>query len=371
MTYEYQDEDVSYISNTYFNKTVTKTVRVYEAYKSEGTGRKTNGKYVEPVAYEATYRHNQRGFSVEPIVVNGKPYLQRALTAFGTPPSSCYGNVSKNNLINKAIGDAGQQKMLLGETIGGAKESFNMITKRSRQLYNAIRAIRRLDFAQAASILGHPGKGPSKSNSAASAFLELQFGWLPLLDDIYTATDLISNGVNTSLEDGYVVGRSGATSSGSGEGEHSQTSHRVLYTGESGAHVKMVFGFRHPCKGRTLNQLGILNPASIAWDLSAMSFVADWIFPVSDFLNAFSAKAGLSYKYGYYSVLKRAESTGVVFDSSINPTTKWVFEQLPYRESIVTERELVTDVPRLPDFQLPNSLSQAAIAAALITQRYT
>jgi hypothetical protein len=49
---------------------------------------------------------------------------------------------------------------------------------------------------------------------------------------------------------------------------------------------------------RTLNQLGLLNPASLVWELVPWSFVVDWFCPIGPVLNAMTAPAGLTFVTG-------------------------------------------------------------------------
>lgn len=50
---------------------------------------------------------------------------------------------------------------------------------------------------------------------------------------------------------------------------------------------------------RALNRLGLLNPLSLAWELVPFSFVFDWIVPVGETLQTFSATRGLRFQGGH------------------------------------------------------------------------
>jgi hypothetical protein len=53
---------------------------------------------------------------------------------------------------------------------------------------------------------------------------------------------------------------------------------------------------------RTLNQLGLLNPLSLIYELTPWSFVVDWFVPIGPVLNALTAPAGLIFVSGTKSV---------------------------------------------------------------------
>lgn len=49
---------------------------------------------------------------------------------------------------------------------------------------------------------------------------------------------------------------------------------------------------------RTLNRAGLVNPVSLAWELVPFSFCVDWIIPVGETLDAFTAPIGLEFQGG-------------------------------------------------------------------------
>ena len=58
---------------------------------------------------------------------------------------------------------------------------------------------------------------------------------------------------------------------------------------------------------RAFNQLGLLNPVSLAWELVPWSFVVDWVLPIGSVLSALSAPAGLIFIDGSLSARTSAE----------------------------------------------------------------
>lgn len=53
----------------------------------------------------------------------------------------------------------------------------------------------------------------------------------------------------------------------------------------------------------TLQQFGITNPLLLAWDLSAASFVVDWVFPVADYLSTLDTFIGKKFVGGCISYI--------------------------------------------------------------------
>lgn len=59
---------------------------------------------------------------------------------------------------------------------------------------------------------------------------------------------------------------------------------------------------------RAVNQLGLLNPASLAWELVPFSFVIDWALPIGPVLQALTAPAGLRFVNG--SISRKLNASG-------------------------------------------------------------
>lgn len=55
-----------------------------------------------------------------------------------------------------------------------------------------------------------------------------------------------------------------------------------------------------------IDRTGMLNPLSVAWELSPFSFVLDWGIPVGSFLESLTATAGLDFASGFMSTRKQA-----------------------------------------------------------------
>lgn len=124
------------------------------------------------------------------------------------------------------------------------------------------------------------------SRGAASAFLELHFGWEPLVKDIHAAVNVLQ----CPLKASHIKAK--------GRGVPIQSS----YSSGVIRHAKVV----GTCKGFVsaqvevvdpnlwlANSLGLINPATVVWELIPFSFVVDWFVNVGQFLSQFSDTVGL------------------------------------------------------------------------------
>jgi hypothetical protein len=169
-------------------------------------------------------------------------------------------------------------------------KSCAMIADRATQLLLAFRKIRKGDFGGAARTLKiSTPKGATTRQNWASNYLEFHFGWAPMVGDIYNAIDVLQNplkGVkvhasarNSYPERGYPP--PGAYS----RGKQYTTLHRVRYGLEVSVNNPNLW---------LANQLGLINPATVAWELVPFSFVVDWFVNVSQFLETGTDFVGLN-----------------------------------------------------------------------------
>lgn len=56
---------------------------------------------------------------------------------------------------------------------------------------------------------------------------------------------------------------------------------------------------------KSLTAIGLMDPASTAWELVPWSFVVDWTLPIGDWLSSLSATLGLSFRAGSYTYISK------------------------------------------------------------------
>lgn len=182
----------------------------------------------------------------------------------------------------------------LALTLLDLPKSIEMIRNRSLQLISAVRDVRRGNVAGA---LRHLGAESSRHNDKlikrlkvkdpASSWLEINFGWKPLISDIYQACDVLQN------EFDFTSVRSSSKGSLAKRIVHSSDvveSYIVDYRVISGGHVRVT----NP-NLFLATQLGLTNPVAVAWDFIPFSFVVDWFLPVNSFLKSFSNDYGIEF----------------------------------------------------------------------------
>lgn len=191
------------------------------------------------------------------------------------------------------------------------------------------------------------------SQFAASTWLELQYGWTPLLYDVYGSAEYVAKLLHDSSVDLIVkaAGKGSSTDTYSNSNEQS--------TAVANAIVKHIVHLKvsDPLL-RNSAALGLTNPLNVAWELVPFSFVADWFLPIGATLNSLSALQG-------YTVVDSCTSTKIeetkVFTSNNS--------RFPC-SATATEREFKrvkggTPPIYAPRLDLPNLLSWRKAATSL------
>jgi len=261
-----------------------------------------------------------------------------------------------------------------------AGKTMTMVGNAAMNIAAAIGNLRRGDFVSAAGNLGVTARRRAKSRftrawarnkaqAVASGWLGLQYGWGPLLDDVYGGINEINDiGANQGIvlnstskagrEVPYRFYRPWTESFGWSVVQTGSTTVGVRY----GVTYKRMLG-----APQDLPRLGITNPAVVAWELVPYSFVVDWFLPIGKFLENLDATLGVSFLGGYRTHFRRGEYTQVKNYSS---------KDYPYLGStssslkrVIVSRIVLSDFPAipLPRFKNPVSFLHMANGLALLT----
>lgn len=132
-----------------------------------------------------------------------------------------------------------------------------------------------------------------KASALGSNYLEFHFGWEPLMKDIENSFDLFTDPMRDRLGM-WVRGASSAT--------HTvPPDFAYMYSINTERYWKSSVSIRARVKISNLdlyqaNQLGLLNPAVLLWELVPFSFIVDWFVNVGDFLSSFNDFWGLDFQ---------------------------------------------------------------------------
>jgi hypothetical protein len=277
---------------------------------------------------------------------------------------------ANDEAVGKALGRAKDQTANWAENLATSKQSYKMITGLMTRVIKAYRAARQGNFARAASHLGVSLSGPNRrdrqTGSLASGWLELQYGWLPLLSDIFATVTAIQQYQAKKaplIRVSATVARDKSRTGTSNFGNRLTT---LVY--ETKLTSKVILYFRLENEDlRTVAQMGITNPVALAWELLPFSFVLDWLLPIGNYLSNLDSTLGLIYVKGGVTVCKDCKVKAILTSSS---PYEDVFLQAEHQLFSVNRDSFpVKPSQKVPHFKNPVSEMHVANAMALLRQQ--
>lgn len=247
----------------------------------------------------------------------------------------------------------------LAELLATRKDTISMVSSRLMQIARGAQQIKRGQFGRAAKTFGIKKPGKLEKNNFPGNWLEYQYGWAPLVGDVYTL--LLDEAlkeppavpVTTILRDSQTFVEWYLSSD---------------YKRFSVRNVTMDITYRFKTLLRpnatvlsAASQSGLTNPALLAWNLLPYSFVVDWFYPVGDMLEALGSLHGIDIVSSTVSYRQRTfcEYTGYINDySGMRANTL----------EIQKERRNGLPAVQFPRFQNPLSLTHFANGMSLLTQ---
>lgn len=213
---------------------------------------------------------------------------------------------ARNEAVTKALTKIADQKVNLGENLATLGQTVRLFTDKAGLLTSALKyAQKQKSWAK---LLKKSAKDLSDAgplNVVAKEYLAYVYGLKPLVGDVWTLAELMK----TQSAPALLLNAEGRATRMQGLKKESSfgLSRCWIYrkSGRAESKVKCSIWARLDPEGTTLrsmNQLGLLNPFGLAWDLVPYSFVVDWFLPVGPVLYAMSAPAGLIFVDGSVSI---------------------------------------------------------------------
>jgi hypothetical protein len=203
----------------------------------------------------------------------------------------------------------------LGAGLAEYRKTADMVSDRAVQLYRFMRAVKRGRFGEANSLLRVPSNFRPKARGLGGVVLEYSFGWAPTVGDIHNGMKILSNGcpptwAHASAKDYQDFNLAGPYPYPYRRSEKGRVSVVVR--------VGAVVNLSNPNLW-LLNQLGLINPAGIAWELVPFSFVLDYFGNVGNVINSWTDTLGLSLGGVYRSWGLESVSSGLQEEGIIPP----------------------------------------------------
>jgi hypothetical protein len=211
--------------------------------------------------------------------------------------------------VNKLASNVQSSRVNLLQAYAEREQVANLVASTARKIADSVISLRRGNFAHAVySLTGsQPQRGLSRGikrryGGIPEQWLALQYGWKPLLSDVYGSCEELARTLVGRNCDAYeAIGTGKGAVSGSSYVTTVDTPDFEVYW-DLRSQSKACVTYQVLSEGASfLDRTGITNPLLLGWELLPWSFVVDWFYPVGTFLENLNFSSGLGFNRGYCS----------------------------------------------------------------------
>lgn len=278
-----------------------------------------------------------------------------------------------DSVIMKALSKLKAQKVNLSVAFGERKEAAEMMAHTVTNIAKSVRQFRGRNPLQWLKVLKNQ-TGHGKRDNIPNSWLELQYGWKPLMQDVHGAVSAL-NGRERDGDAYRATVKAALREKGTRTVQLNgppYCMYSVPLTYEYGTAVRLDYVLENPLLA-TLAQLGITNPAELVWELVPYSFVIDWFTPVGNYLSSLDAALGWSLKGGSRTDWARHQGEDLAqgytyqgYYQGTNISHKYECNQFAFNRTVYTSSPL----PRFPGIKNPLSTGHIANAMSLLVSAF-
>jgi len=220
----------------------------------------------------------------------------------------------------KALERLKDQKIHLGNFLAEGGKTLQMVGDAMSSIASSVKKFRRRNPARTWADVKRFQTGSKRFIAKIpDNWLQLQYGWKPLMSDVYGAINEIYDKQSRGA-----VFRVTATAH-----QDDLVDRKVSSLQDANSYCRIEQQSRHKChvslwyklannQLREVSTLGLINPAEIVWECTPFSFVVDWFTPVSSWLSALTADQGFTFVSGSQSrkTTYRESLNGVFFEQT-------------------------------------------------------
>jgi len=244
-----------------------------------------------------------------------------------------------HSAITQAYLKLKDQKVNLGVAYAERKETARLFEDNAKSIAKQVRSFKQKHGPKVWNSVKQEGtfflvNGRKVFHKVPDRWLELQYGWKPLMSDIIGSC----NALNKSIDaDERVIIRVHGKAAESYTKKWVKTTDFMPYVYQDvedkiDHYVKVMMAYhqRNPLLA-SLSGLGLTNPAEIIWERIPYSFVVDWFLPVGNWLSAFDADLGFDFKIGAYMEQTKVRGEGQLRVINPTPNMVWTSSSAPYK----------------------------------------
>jgi len=297
-----------------------------------------------------------------------------------------------NKLREKLRGSDFDASVFLGE----GHQTLRMLADSATRIFKAYSHLRKGDIAGTArSLLEGTSRSPIRPyatmtsvgaglpKTIANNWIELQYGWLPLLSDAYDGAQQLAHQLSVPLEmrvRASVLKGKVTTAFKYAGYSPSELAYYGSLIGNVKTHKRTLTVYVKE-RPSTFASLGLQNPENVLWELMPRSFAADWFIPIGSYLTARGLSSLYPGEYVQGDLLKGRTTMpqGLRnFFGTFDPLNYSGYDWLPPDQGKAVHVGYTRSVSQSPAVPLPSfkplakvaSWQHCANAVALLTQQF-
>lgn len=354
---------------------------------SVGVSRHKPSGWIPPTDYAYNSSHRRGSLGIYERTQNGSGILVTGAVAGVSGSQYTVDGITNNANVDvsgdilsctstaliRARSNLKDQSVDLGTAFGERDQTAHQIGDAATRLAKSVKALRRGEIRNAMNYLGITSKRRSpRGSNWTNNWLELQYGWKPLLSDIYGACDALSK----RTRDDWSVTAKGTAHSTAQNYFAQRTSglgwYDVSSKYEIGTFVRIDAYLSGTGLTHSLSSVGVLNPLNVAWELVPYSFVVDWFLPIGSWLGSLDATLGFTIRGVSLTTLLKIEWSGYGISHDEPFGHKYTNNFQVYKRTVSVNRttSAAVPLPSFPSFKNPVSLGHMANGLSLLAQAF-
>jgi hypothetical protein len=189
----------------------------------------------------------------------------------------------KVRLENKLASKIRGHQFSLSTAVAQPTLTIRMITDTALRITRSIRLLRQGNLPQAVYALGVKPRGshkksvylPQSSYDVSGLWLEMQYGWRPLLSDVHDGAQALASVLERRVFSGVKASTHKQSNVSYNNGGYTYGMYRECVRTIRCRYIEL----------GTIPSLGLADPASLAWEVLPFSFIADWFVPIGTYLD--------------------------------------------------------------------------------------
>lgn len=339
--------------------------------------------FIKPTAYELTVTKRECGIgtlkcgSIGAVggtaayrVTETGPVGSLMIASDSLYPLWAASSSQRNRVIIDALLKLKDQRVNLAQAFAERRMTANLVADSLNRIAGSVMALRKGNWRRAGKLLKQSWR------KAPRSWLEYQYGWNPLMDDVFGSVEALKK--RNSPGDWLVTVKDSAMDVEQWEQffQNSTTSTKRPFWYKNrrsrGHFIRLDYEPGNTFL-TTVSGLGLTNPLQLAWELVPYSFVIDWFTPIGDWLSSLDASLGFKFYSGSITAREESYETTDNLQCLSGEHNGWWYNNTRVetsKRSLHLKREVfsASPLPGFPGFKDPFSASHVANGLSLLTQ---